>query len=133
MHNILDLVKKNQIIFGLVIVAFLFDITGVMNSVMPGAIFGLPSALAVIFFLGATLFVRFVIARRPVHLAITWLLMITLYFGWFVFMAALSDGTPYRPSILVWLCLFAAFKTLRFQSELLIEKPTAEEENEDNK
>ena len=67
MRNILDLVKNNPILFGLVILAFLLDITGAMSSVILGAIFGLPSALAVIFFLGATLFVRFVIARRPVQ------------------------------------------------------------------
>ncbi|MFT6405940.1 MAG: hypothetical protein ACJAVI_004664 [Candidatus Azotimanducaceae bacterium] len=132
MRNILDLIKKNQIIFGLVVVAFLLDITGSMRSVMPGAIFGLPSALAIIFFLGAALFVRFLITRRPVHLAITWPLMIVLYFGWFVLMAALSDGASYRPSILVWLCLFAAFKTLRFQPEPVIEKNAAEESNEKN-
>jgi len=132
MNNLITLVKNNPIIFGLVIFAFLLDITGVMSSIIPGAIFGLPSSLAVIYFLGITILVRFVIAKRPIHSAITWLLIIILYFGWFILMAALSDGVPYRPSILVWLCLFAAFKTIRFQPESAFEANTVEEENESN-
>ena len=101
-----------------------------MSSIIPSAIFGLPSTLAVIYFLGITTLVRFVIAKRPIHSAITWLLIIILYFGWFILMAALSEGVPYRPSILIWLCLFAAFKTLRFQPESAFEKNSREKENE---
>lgn len=127
MNNIKVLFKNHPAIFGLLVIAFILDITGAMSSIMPGAIFGLPSLLAILYCVGIAILIRFVIARRRVHLAITWPIMIVLYFGWFIIMAVLTDGQPYKPSLLFILCLIAAFKTMRFQIE---KEPENTESNE---
>lgn len=115
MNHLQLLFTSHPVLFGLVAVAFLVDITGMLTSIAPGAVAGLPSLFAIVYFLGLTSLIRFVVARRTVHLGITWPIMIVLYFGWFIAIAAVSDVQLYRPSLLVWICIFAAFKTLRFK------------------
>ncbi|MBN4075112.1 MAG: hypothetical protein COA71_01110 [SAR86 cluster bacterium] len=115
MENFKALLKSNRAAFVLVGFAFFLDISGVASSLMPNAVFGIPSLLVVIYFLGLSMFIRLVIARKRVHKAITWILLIVLYFGWFIVMAFLTDGEPYSPSLLFMLCLFAAYHTLRFE------------------
>ena len=117
MNNIKILIKKHPAIFGLLAIAFVLDITGAMSSSMPGVIFGLPSLLVIVYCLGIAMLIRFVIARRRIHLAITLPIMIVLYFGWFIIIAVLTDGEPYKPSLLFMLCLLAVFKTMRIQIE----------------
>ena len=117
MNNIKTLFKNHPAIFGLLAIAFILDITGAMSSVIPGAIFGIPSLLAVVYCVGISMLIRFVIARRRIHLAITWPILVVLYFGWFIIIAVLTDGQPYKPSLLFILCLIAAFKIMRFQIE----------------
>lgn len=115
MNHIKILFKNHPAIFGLLALAFVLDVTGAMSSIMPGATFGLPSLLAIVYCVGIAMLIRFAIARRRIHLAITWPVMIILYFGWFIIVAALTDGQPYKPSLLFILCLIVAFKTMRFQ------------------
>ncbi len=115
------LVKDNAIIFSLVVLALLLDVTGIMKSILPRAIYGLPSFSAAGYFLGISLICRFVIAHRAIHLAVAWSLIVILYFGWFILIAALTEASFYRPSLLVWLCIFASFRILRFRNESNIE------------
>jgi len=64
-------------------------------------------------------------------LAVTWIIIVLLCFGWFVLLAALEQDN-YRPSFLLLLCLFAAFKTMRLVDDLA-EEPlmqTAEADSE---
>ena len=80
---------------------------------MPGTSFALGSILVITYFLGVSGILRFAIVRRPIHLGLTWVIIVLLYFGWFVIQAALQEG-QYRPSLLFILCVVAAFKTMRF-------------------
>lgn len=98
----------------LVALAFILDITGIGSAAIPNSIFGVPSLLVALYYIGFSILVRFAIARRKVHLAITWPILIFLYFGWFIIWALLTDGEPYTPSLLFVICLVAAFRTLRF-------------------
>lgn len=111
------LVKDNAIILALVVLALFLDVTGVMKSILPSAIYGLPSVAVAVYFLGISLICRFVIAHRAIHLAVAWSLIVMLYFGWFILMTAFTEASLYRPSLLVWLCIFASFRILRFRIE----------------
>lgn len=127
MEDLKSILKANQAVFVFVGIAFLFDIYGSLTTPIGGGTFGLPSLLIVVYCLGLAILIRLVIARRQVHIALTWVIMFFLYFGWFIVMAFFTDGEPYRPSILFLLCLFGAFTTLRFDGEAqLAEQPEEE-------
>ena len=115
------LVKSNLSVFLLVALAFFLDVTGAINTIIPNTTAGLPSLLALTYFLGISVFIRFILLRNPAHIAVTLLFVTVLYFGWFILMAAVIDNTPYRPSIFLWLCVFASFKIFRFQIEATAE------------
>ena len=108
------LFSTHPLVFSLLGIAIILDLTGVMSSIILGASFALGSVLVIAYFLGVSGILRFGIARRPIHLALTWLVIILLYLGWFVIQAAIQDG-QYRPSMLFVLCVVAAFKTMRFR------------------
>ncbi len=114
MEPLKRLFSTHPLIFSLLGFAIILDLTGVMSSIMPGASFALGSILVIAYFLGVSGILRFGLARRPIHLALTWVVIVVLYLGWFVIQAALNDG-QYRPSMLFVLCVFAAFKTMRFR------------------
>lgn len=113
MEHLKRLFSTHPLIFSLLGIAFIIDITGVMSSLMPGSSFALGSILVIAYFLGVSGILRFGLARRPIHLALTWVVIVLLYLGWFLIQAALNDG-QYRPSMLFYLCVVAAFKTIRF-------------------
>lgn len=108
------LFSTHPLIFSLLGIATILDLTGVMSSIIPGASFALGSILVIAYFLGVSGILRFRLARRPIHLALTWVVIVVLYLGWFVIQVALNDG-QYRPSMLFVLCVVAAFKTMRFR------------------
>ena len=110
-----QILSRHPIIFTSLVTALIIDLSGVARGIIPGASFFLGSILAVAFFLGIASAIR-VIAGRPVHVAITWVIMVLLYLCWFVLQAAIS-GDTYHPSFLLMLCVVAAFKTLRLQEE----------------
>lgn len=115
-NNLGALVKSNLPVFLLVALAFFLDVTGAINTIIPNATVGLPSLLALIYFLGISVLIRFILLRNPAHMAVTLLFVAVLYFGWFILVAAVIDNTSYHPSILVWLCVFASFKIFRHSS-----------------
>lgn len=114
MEPLKRLLSTHPQIFSLLGIALILDLSGVMSSIMPGASFALGSVLVIAYFLGVSGILRFAIARRPIDLSLTWVAIVILYFGWFGIQAALNDG-PYRPSVLFFLCVVAAFKTMRFR------------------
>lgn len=118
MIHLKRLFSTHPLIFSLLGIAIIFDLvlslTGVMSSMMPGTSFALGSTMVIAYFLGVSAVLRFGIARKPIHLALTWLVMIFLYLGWIAIQTALQDG-QYRPSMLFFLCVVAAFKTMRFR------------------
>lgn len=116
MEPVKRLLATHPLIFILLAIAIVLDLTGAMSSIMPGASFALGSTLVIAYFLGVSGILRFAIAGKPIHLALTWITIVFLYFGWFVIQAALQEG-QYRPSLLFILCVVAAFKTLRFRDE----------------
>jgi hypothetical protein len=107
------LLKKHPIISSLLSFAFIVDFTGVVREIIPGMTYGPWSLLVVTYFLGLSYFIRFGLARRRLHLAITWVVSVILYGGWFILWVVLTDQ-DFHPSFLFILCVFAAFKTLRF-------------------
>ena len=113
MKHLKRLFSTHPLIFSLLGIAMILDLTGVMSSIMPGASFAHGSILVIAYFLGLSWILRFALARRPIHPALTCLVIVVLYIGWFVIQVALSDG-QYRPSLLFALCVVAAFKTMRF-------------------
>lgn len=127
MNNIKALVRSSPLIFSLIILAFILDLSGLGAQIAPGSIFLLPSIVVAIYLLGISALIRFVIARRSVHVAITWVVLIFLYFGWFIVWALITDGEPYTPSLLFLACLIASFKTLRFSEQTT--KPDVANEN----
>lgn len=126
METFKAIIVTNRPIFVLVGIAFLMDISGIANSLIPGSVFGLPSALAVVNCLGVSIIIRLVIAKRRVHLAIAYLIVVFLYFDWFVITSIFSDGGPSTPSLLFLLCLFASFHTLRFENHSKATRSVAE-------
>jgi hypothetical protein len=133
MEPLKRLFSTHPLIFSLLGIAIILDLTGVMSSIMPGASFALGSILVIAYFLGVSGILRFGLARRPIHLALTWVAIVVLYLGWFVIQAALNDG-QYRPSMLFVLCVVAAFKTMRFRdtptTTAVESSPESEERNE---
>ena len=113
------------VIFSLVAFAFIIDVVLIAST---GALwrdgsFALGSAGAVVFFLGSASLLRFVIFRNRIHLAISWVVILILWFGWFAIKAVTQS--PQYTSLLLIMCLVAAFKTMRLeQSE---EEKTASE------
>ena len=124
MEPLKRLFSTHPLIFSLLGIAIIVDLTGVMSSISPGASFALGSVLVIAYFLGVSGVLRFGIARRPIHLALTWLVIVLLYWGWFVIQAALNDG-QYRPGLLFCLCVVAAFKTMRFSDPPLSDADTS--------
>jgi hypothetical protein len=114
MQPLIRLFATHPLIFSLLGIAIILDLTGVMSSIMPGASFALGSILVIAYFLGVSGILRFGLARRPIHLALTWVAIVSLYLGWFMIQAAHNDG-QYRPSMLFVLCVVAAFKTMRYR------------------
>jgi hypothetical protein len=103
------------VIFSLVAFAFIIDVVLIAST---GALwqdgsFAMGSAGAVVFFLGSASLLRFVIFRNRIHLAISWAAILILWFGWFA-IKALTQSPQYA-SLLLIMCLVAAFKTMRLQ------------------
>jgi len=94
-------------------VAFVAELFGVI----PGSSTMLPSALVVIYFIGFALVTRFVIVRRELNKVIAGIVSAVLYLGYFLLMSVVFNVSSYRPSMLFFLCLVAAFKILIFQQE----------------
>lgn len=114
MNTLNRLFYTNRIIFSLLGIGIILDVTGVMSSIMPGASFSIGGILVIAYFLGVSALLRFGLARRPIHVALTWIVIIALYIGWFMIQVAVGND-QYRPSILFFLCVVAAFKTMRFE------------------
>lgn len=112
MEPLKRLLSTHPLIFSLLGIALLLDLSGVMSSIMPGTSFALGSVFVFAYFLGLSGILRFTIARRPINLSLSWVAIVILYLGWFGIQAALNDR-PYRPSLLFFLCVVAAFKTMR--------------------
>ena len=106
--------RENRWIFILLGVAFVFEIFGILT---PGFRTILPSTLVVIYFLGLSSIIRFVIVRRPLHKVIAGIVDLIMYFGYFMLMAVALGVDGYRPSGLFFLCLIAAFKILIYEQE----------------
>ena len=100
-------------------VAFVLDLLSVFRGGIPGTdpgtSFFLDSVLVVTYFLGITSGIR-ALSGRPLHLGLVWPLTIALCFGWFYFQVGIGNER-YHPSLLLMLCMVAAFKTLRLQEE----------------
>lgn len=114
MQPLKRLFSAHTLIFLLLGLTIILDLTGVMSSIMPGTSFALGSILVIAYFLGVSGIIRFGLARRPIHLALNLVISVVLYLGWFVIQAAFNDS-QYRPSMLFVLCVVAAFKTMRFR------------------
>ena len=112
MEPLKRLFATHPLIFSLLGIAIMLDLTGVVPSIRPGTSFALGSILVIAYFLGVSGVLRFAIARKPIDERWAWITIILLYFGWFMIQAALQKG-QYRPSLLFVLCVVAAFKTLR--------------------
>ncbi len=103
-------------IFSLLVFAFIIDAVLVASTggLWEDASFALGSTLVVAYFFGISLFLRFVVFRNRIHAGITWVATILICWGWFTLQVALNQS-PYRPSFLFIICLFAAFKTMRLE------------------
>jgi len=103
-------------IFSLLVFAFIIDAVLVASTggLWKDASFALGSTLVVAYFFGISLFLRFVVFRNRIHAGITWVATILICWGWFTLQVALNQS-PYRPSFLFIMCLFAAFKTMRLE------------------
>ncbi len=112
MEPLKRLFATHPLIFSLLGIAIMLDLTGVVPSIRPGTSFALGSILVIAYFLGVSGVVTFAIARKPIDERWALITIILLYFGWFMIQAALPEG-QYRPSLLFVLCVVAAFKTLR--------------------
>jgi len=119
-------------IFSLVVFAFILDVVMLASTggLWRDSSFAIGSTLVVVYFFGISSLLRFAIFRNRIHLGITWVFTIVLWFGWFALQVALNQG-QYRPSLLFIMCLIVAFKTMRLeQSEE--EKNTSSQADEDN-
>lgn len=108
------LIQTHPIVFLLLVAGFVFDAVLLASTgrLWDGGSFALGSTAVVVYFLGPSALLRFVIFRRRLHLALAWGFTFLLWFGWFVFYAMLKVG-PFRPSLLFVMCILAAFKTMR--------------------
>lgn len=119
-------------IFSLVVFAFILDVVMLASTggLWRDSSFAIGSTLVVVYFFGISSLLRFAIFRNRIHLGITWVFTIVLWFGWFALQVALNQG-QYRPSLLFIMCLIVAFKTMRLeQSEE--EKNTSAQVDEDD-
>lgn len=128
MGRLAAIVKENVLIIALVGMAFFLDIFGAFSSFMPNTSYGTPSLLVVIYSFTISLFIRLVLARRRIHLAIVWPVILFLYFGWFVAFAFISDGETYTPSLLFILCLVSSFRILRYEEKMEVQNTASEHE-----
>lgn len=110
------LFASHPAIFSLLVFAFIIDAVLVASTggLWEDASFALGSTLVVAYFFGISLFLRFVVFRNRIHAGITWVATILICWGWFTLQVALNQS-PYRPSFLFIICLFAAFKTMRLE------------------
>ena len=104
MEPLKSLFFRHPLIFSYLGLAIILDLTEV----------GSIASWAIAYFLGVSGALRFGLARHPIHLALTWVVIVVLYLGWFVLYQVLNDS-PYRPSMPFVLCVVAAFKTMRFR------------------
>jgi hypothetical protein len=102
-------------IFLLVALAFTIDVVLIASTgaLWRNSSFALGSAGAAIFLLGSASILRFVVFRNRIHLAISWVFIVFLWFGWFV-IKALTQSPQYASFLLI-MCLVAAFKTMRLE------------------
>jgi hypothetical protein len=103
---------ENRWIFFLLGAAFALEIFGII----PGASTILPSTLVIVYFLGLSSIIRFVIVHRQLHKVVAGTIDLVMYFGYFMMMAVVFE-VVYRPSALFLMCLIAAYKILTFQQE----------------
>jgi len=112
MKDIKALLSQHSIIFILVGVAFAADAV----NLIPGSSFGPLSFLVVSYCVGLAMLIRFLIVRKRLGSIAVWPVIIVIYFGWFILMAAMGDAQAYKPSLLFILSLVACHATLRFQA-----------------
>ena len=112
MKTVKKIFYENRWIFYLLGVAFALEIFGIF----PGYYSILPSTLVVVYFIGLSSIIRFVIVRRQLHKVVAGIIDVVMYFGYFIMMVYLGVS-DYRPSALFLLGLIAAFKILIFQQE----------------
>lgn len=106
--------RENRWIFILLGVAFIVEIFGILS---PSFRTILPSTLVIIYFLGLSSIIRFVIVRRQLHKVVAGTVDLIMYFGYFMLMSVTLGVHGYRPSALFFLCLIAAFKILIYEQE----------------
>ncbi len=128
------LFASHPTIFILLGIAFIGDVVMIaVTGSLWGGSYALGSILAVVYFLGISLLLRFVVFRKRIHSGLTWGITILMYFGWFVLQAALNQG-QYRPSLLFIMCILAAFKTMRLkesEEERIASASKASDKNSD--
>lgn len=123
MNKIKTIIQANQTVFVFLALAFLFDLYNAYMNPVVDDFFATPSILVVIYCLGIALLIRLRIIKRKVNIVMTWLVILFLNAGWFIVMTGLTNGEPYRPTILFILCLFCAFATLRYDEKKVTDKP----------
>jgi hypothetical protein len=119
MKDIKGLISQNSILFILLGVALVADavnlIPGSGSGSGSGSRSGPLSFLVVSYFFGSAMLIRLLIVRKRLSSIAVWPVIIVLYFGWFILMAAMGDAQAYKPSLLFILSLIASYTTLRFQ------------------
>jgi hypothetical protein len=110
------LLAAHPTIFSLVVFAFILDVVMLASTggLWRDSSFAIGSTLVVVYFFGISSLLRFAIFRNRIHLGITWVFTIVLWFGWFALQVAINQG-QYRPSLLFIMCLIVAFKTMRLE------------------
>lgn len=112
-----------SIIFPVIVIAILWDVTSRFAAydkviIEQSAVFNFTSILIVLYFLALAILLRFVVLGRQVNFVIACLVVFALCLG-FLMLTALSSGIVNNISLpLLFLCLLAAFKTMRFQIKI---------------
>lgn len=114
METAKDIFYENRWIFILLGVAFIVEIFSIPTPSFRAI---LPSTLVVVYFLGLSSIIRFVMVRRSLHKVIAGIVDLIMYFGYFMLMAVALGVDGYRPSALFFLCLITAFKILIYEQE----------------
>jgi chromate transport protein ChrA len=113
METVKKIFYENRWVFILLGAAFAAEIFGII----PGLSTILPSTLVIVYFLGLSSIIRFTIVRRQLHKVVAGIIDLVMYLGYFMLMAVVLGVSGYRPSLLFFLCLIAAFKILIYEQE----------------
>lgn len=120
MKKLKQIITAHPLIFSLLGLAVVIDLTGVI----PGGSLG--SLLGIAYFLGLSSLLRFVIVKKRIYLALSWVIICLLYVGWIAIHNAIFYG-DFHVSLLFILLLFSAFKTMRYT-----DSPVPSKEREHN-